>query len=819
MTDRVDELLAAMTLEEKVSLLAGEDLWHLPSVERLGVPRLKMTDGPNGARGADWTAGPPSACFPCGSALAATFDTDLVAQVGRHLAEEARAKRAHVLLGPTVNIHRHPLAGRNFECYSEDPELTAQLAVAYIGALQGAGVSACVKHYVANDSEYERMTISSEVPERALREIYLRPFEAAVCDAGTWSIMAAYNRVGGVHASEHPELLRTILRDEWGFDGMVVSDWGATHSTEPAARAGLDVEMPGPAQHRGRRLVDAVQAGAVEEKVVDGLAAAVLRVAERTGCLDGPDPTAEDEGSADTPDRTRLAREVAAAGIVLLRNEPAAGGRPLLPLDPGSLSSIAVIGPNSDPARIQGGGSAGVSPYREVTPLDGIRTRVGDGVEVRHSRGGEIARSIGHIDRRLLCSRDDDQGCLTVEHFDGPPGGSPPVLRQTVRRIPAGWNRPPAGIDPGRWSMRVGGTITTATSGEHLLQVRATGRVVVRVDGEAVAEAVAGERGARADARLHLAEGVPHDLEVDLVPPVDFGWAAGFDLRHRPPAPDDEVAAAAAVAAGTDVAVVVVGTDNDWETEGRDRSDLALPGRQAELIRAVARANPHTVVVLNTGAPVDVDWIEEVPAALQLWFAGQEAGSALADVLFGDVNPSGRLPTTIPRRLSDTPAFTSYPGEHGQVHYGEGLFVGYRWYDARGIEPAFAFGHGLSYTTFEHRSLAAGSGADGVVTVEVEVANTGERDGHEVVQVYVAPVAPRVARPPKELKAFRRVAVAAKDRRLVRFELGPRAFAHWDPTAHGWRVEPGEYELCVGAASDDIRATTRVVVDLPGVPG
>lgn len=809
MSARVDELLAQLSLDEKVSLLAGEDAWHLPAIERLGIGRLKMTDGPNGARGADWTAGPPSACFPCGSALAATFDTALLRQVGAHLAEEARAKGAHVLLGPTVNIHRHPLAGRHFECYSEDPELTAQLAVAYISGVQSGGVSACVKHFVANDSEFERLTISSEVPERALREIYLRPFEAAVTEAGSWSVMAAYNKVQGIFASEHPWLLRTVLREEWGFDGFVVSDWGATHTTAAAAVAGLDVEMPGPTNHRGTALTSAVRAGEVSEVVIDDLARAVLVVAERTGCLDVA--VSADEGSADTEERRLVARRAAASAIVLLKNDAGPGGQPLLPLDL-SAASIAVIGPNSDPARVQGGGSAGVTPYYEVTPLDGIRARAGAGVTIRHEPACEIARSVPHIDLRLLQSLDGGTG-LTAEHYNGPVGKGAPVLTQVVRRIPGGWNQPPPGIDPDRWGLRLRGTLTVPRAGEHLLQVRTTGAVVVRLDGAEVAQAeVVVGRGARAECGIELEASRPHVFEIDIDVPPGSGFVAGFDIRHRPPTPPDAFERAVAAARDAEVAVVVVGTDNDWETEGRDRQSLELPGRQVELIRAVVAANPRTVVVLNTGAPVAMHWLADVPAALQLWFAGQETGNALADVLFGDVNPSGRLPTTIPRSLSDTPAFTTYPGEFGRVDYGEGLFVGYRWYEARGIAPALPFGHGLSYTSFAYAAMTATSVGLAEVEVTLDITNTGARAGAEVVQVYVAALAPNVVRPPKELKAFVRVELEPGETRTVTFRLGERAFAYWDPETHGWRVDPGEYDIAAGASSADVRATARVVV-------
>ncbi|HEX7167783.1 MAG TPA: glycoside hydrolase family 3 C-terminal domain-containing protein [Acidimicrobiales bacterium] len=812
MTERTDRLLAQLTVEEKVALTAGADMWHTPRIDRAGIPPLKMADGPVGARGASNTGGPPSACFPCGTALAATWDVDLVERVGRELGAETRAKGAHILLAPTVNMHRSPLAGRNFECYSEDPHLTARMAVAYIDGVQSQGVGACIKHLVANDSEFERFTISSEVPERALREIYLRPFEVAIAEARPVAIMAAYNKLAGTWCSEHAWLLTALLRDEWAFDGLVVSDWWATHSTCDAANAGLDLEMPGPTLHRGSALVRAVEAGEVGERVVDGLARRVLEAMERTGALDAP---ASPERAEDTPDRRAVAREAASAAIVLLRNEPV-GGSTVLPLALDRVVSIAVVGPNADARNILGGGSAAVSPYRAVTPLEGLRDAVANAgldVDVHHEPGCSITRYPPAIDLRWVTAATGEPG-IDVEIVAGDdPGGDQILERHVTRRAMLSWGG--AAAAESGWSARLTATLRAPATGRHVFQGGGTGRFRVRVGDDVVVDGWddAVGRGRRVEGGVHLTEGEDYPLVAEFVaPPAAVGaetQLSGFELRCQAPLPDDAFERAVRAAADADVAIVVVGTNGDWETEGRDRKTMDLPGRQVELVDAVVAANPRTVVVVNAGSPVTMDWVARVPAVLQSWFLGQETGHALADVLTGASDASGRLPTTIARSLRDTPAFTNYPGEFGRVDYGEGLFVGYRWYDARAIEPRYPFGHGLSYTTFDFGPLDVSTSGDRA-TVTLTVTNTGDRAGVETVQLYVRDVEASVIRPPKELKAFAKVRLDAGGSLAVELALDRSAFAFWHPGERGWRVEPGEFEILVGRSAAEIRQRSTV---------
>lgn len=797
-----DELVGELSLDEKVSLLTGEDHWHTPAIRRLGIPRLKMSDGPIGVRGARNPGGPRSACFPCGTSLASTWDTELVQEVGTHLGLEAQAKGAHLLLGPTVNIHRTPLAGRNFECYSEDPHLTARTAVAYIRGVQDTGVGACIKHLVANDSEFERLTISSEVPERALREIYLRPFEVAAAEAKPVAVMGAYNKLRGTWCCEHPWLLTSVLRDEWGYDGLVVSDWWATHSTAEALAAGLDVEMPGPTLFRGAQLSAGVAAGTVDEEAVDRSVRRLLVAMQRTGAFE---PASDDEGESDTRERRELARRAAAAGMVLLKND-AVGHSPLLPLRAEAFGRVAVLGHNADSVTILGGGSAAVSPYDVVTPLDALRERLGNAAEVGYEPGAVATRYPPLLDMRHVTSSTGD-GALALEYLAS---GGDRALRLPARRAQFDLSTDPLGVAD-EWTARISGEFVAPCDGEYRFQVSGAGGLRARIGVEEIADAWEPGRG-RHERTVSLRDGEARELVVDFRPFPELR-GSGLEIRCERLPDADRLERAVALAARADLCIVVVGTNADTETEGRDRRSLALPGEQDELVARVAEANPRTVVVLNTGSPVSMPWVDNVPAIVQMWFPGMEAGNALVDVLTGSHNPSGRLPTTFPKRIEDTPGFTNYPGEHGSVHYGEGIFVGYRWYEARDIAPLFPFGHGLSYTAFEYGDIVVSQPAGehpGEVTVEVPITNAGDSAGTEIVQLYVGDLSGTVARPPKELKGFLALRLEPGTTGQARFSLDDSAFAHWDPRVNGWVQASGAFEILVGSSSTDIRARARV---------
>ncbi len=817
--ERIEALLEQMTLEEKVSLCGGVDAWHTQPIERLGIPAIKMTDGPNGARGGDFKGKITSACFPVGIALASTWNTELVERVGAALGEETKTKGAHILLAPTVNIHRHPLGGRHFECYSEDPYLTARLAVAYIKGVQSQNVGTSIKHFACNDSEFERMTISSEVGERALREIYLLPFRAAVQEAQPWTVMAAYNRVNGTFASEHPYLLTDILKEEWGFEGFVVSDWTAVKSTVPAANAGMDLEMPGPPRFLDDKLVQAVEDGLVSEEVIDDKVRRILGVIVKTGAFEMPEEMPET--SVNKPEHRRLAHEAATEAIVLLKNE-----RNVLPLNMDKIESLAVIGPNANVARIQGGGSARVNPHYVITPVDGIMRRCDDAIKVSYEQGCTNHKIIPALNLASF-SPSEDVG-FTGQFFNTFDLSGEPVLTQTDEEIDFFWfGEFSPQVNHKEFSARWTGKFTAPESGTCTFSLTSVGLSRLYVDGQEVidnwteqvrGEAYFGAGTAEMLAEVALTAGQVYELRVEYSKqsaPV----LAAIRLGCLPPVTGDSIARAVELAAESDVALVFAGLSDEWESEGYDRADMELPGRQVELIEKVAAANENTVVVLNTGAPVTMTgWIDKVAAVLEAWYLGQECGNGIADILFGDVNPSGKLPTTFPRRLEDTPAYINYPGENGQVLYGEGLFVGYRYYDKKKTEPLFPFGYGLSYTTFECSNLTLSASEydlDDEIQIAVDVENTGTHAGKEVVQLYVRDVESRLVRPEKELKAFQKVALRPGETKTVHFTLGSEALSFYDPKQKQWVAEAGAFQVLVGSSSRDIRAKGSFTLKAP----
>lgn len=820
MEARIEKLLAALTLDEKAALLGGADLWHTVAVPRLGIGTLRVTDGPNGARGTAFRGGPTSACFPCGSALGATWNPALVGRVAAALAEEALAKGARILLAPTVNMQRSPLGGRTFECYAEEPELSSRLAVAFVRGLQERGVGACVKHFVGNDVEWERMRASAEIDERALREVYLAPFEAAVREAGAWTVMAAYNRLHGAHCTEHERLLTAILRDEWGFEGAVISDWLAVQSTSPSVRAGLDLEMPGPPRHYGAKILDAVKRGELAEPAVDTCVHRILALLDRARLLAGDDPGIRaPEAAIDRPEHRALAREAGAEAIVLLRNEKGA-----LPI--AGIRKLAVVGPNADRAVIQGGGSARVAEHYAVSPLEGLRARAERaGIELVFERGPGAFRGVPALDATQLVARTAGALPIEIEFFAAPEPGGTALRVDRVREAEAFWLQTPPELPAKQpWSAQLRARLVPRESGAHRFSLTSAGKSRLRVDGRPVLDnwndrkpgnSFFGLGSAEIRAEVLLTAGVAVEIEVDFGqdrPNVPGGLRLGF----APPEPDDSMERAVAVARDADAAIVVVGLDPDWETEGRDRDGFHLPKRQDELIEKVTAANPRTIVVINAGSPVAMDWAGATAAIVQLWYPGQESGNALADVLFGDTDPGGRLPITIPVRMEDTPAFLDVPGGADlRLGYGESIFVGHRWYDARQIAPRFPFGHGLSYARFEWGALRATSAGD-VVTCEIEIANTSPRAGTEVVQLYASDAESSVRRPVRWLVAFEKIALAPGERRTLHFAIAPRALSFWDVAAKAWKLEPGRFELAAGRSSRDLVTSASVEIQNPG---
>jgi beta-glucosidase len=812
--DTVDNLLGQMTLEEKVSMLAGTNMWYTVPIERLGIPSLKMSDGPNGARGAGgFTVAVKATCFPAGIALSSTWNTNLIERVGQGLARETKAKGANILLAPTVNIQRSPLGGRNFEGFSEDPYLSARMAVAYINGLQHEGVGASVKHYVCNDAEYQRTTISAEVRERALREIYLPPFKAAVQEASTWTIMASYNLVNGVAASENPFLLTEILRDEWNFDGVVVSDWfDSVKSTVASINAGLDLEMPIP-RWRGDQLLEAVRRGEVPEETINVSVRRLLQLIVKAKVFEQPKDMPEQY--LDLPEQRALAREAAAEGIVLLKNE----GN-LLPLQREQLTSIAVIGPNARTARIMGGGSAQVNAPYAISPFEGIAEAAGDGVDVRYEQGCTNHRLLPLLDgASLLTGTEGSEHGLALAYYNNSQLAGAPVAMAFSPTSELMWfGQMPEGVDPESFSVRCTARFLPEESGAYTFGLVSAGLSRLYLNGQEVidnwtrqtpGEEYFGMGSAEEQASVSLVAGQSYLLTIDYTRGENVPLTA-VRLGCLPPVHAEAIERAASLAATCDVAIVCVGTSGEWESEGFDRSDMALPGKQNELIERVAAANPRTIVVLNTGSPTAMPWIDQVAAAIEAWFPGQECGNAIADILFGNTAPSGKLPQTFPMRLEDNPAYINFPGENGKVYYGEGLFVGYRYYDKKKIAPLFPFGFGLSYTTYSYENMhlsASEIDPEDTLQISLDVSNTGERAGKEVVQLYVRDVEASLQRPDKELKSFTKIQLDPGETKRVTLTLGHDALAYFDDLRKEWVAEAGEFEVMVGSSSRDIRAT------------
>ncbi|MEN3976300.1 glycoside hydrolase family 3 C-terminal domain-containing protein [Emcibacter sp. SYSU 3D8] len=798
---RVEDLLRKLTLEEKAALLAGADGWTTVAIPRVGLPSIRMADGPNGYRS---TQSEPSTAFPVGVAMGATWNPARVREAAAAMAREARASGVNILLGPNINIQRTPLGGRNFETYSEDPVLSGELALAFVEGVQGEGVGVSVKHFAANNQEHERLRGSSNVSERALREIYFPAFEKAVKQGDAWTVMAAYNRVNGIHASEHPWLLNQVLKREWGFGGVVISDWGATHSSAAVA-AGLDMEMPGPAMHFGQRLVEAVGDGAVPSGAVDEAARRMLRLILRALHAGG-------QAEINTERHARIARSVAEEAVVLLKNDG------ILPLGAGRLGTIAVIGPNADEPIIQGSGSAHVIPFREVTPLDGLRALLGDRAALVHAPGTDNEPQVPLIDRRMLSpDRERTQQGLMATYY-GNADFEGPAVREAVEPYlhKFGFHDAAAPIGRGAFSVRWQGWLWPERGGDYDFIVECSHRsdtwAEIRIDGVPVAgrsteqEAFAHfevVRMKRGKGRVRLEAGRAYRIEIDYSTRSDLMRI--FKVGARKPAGTIEDAVAAA--SGADIALVFVGVSRSTDGEGFDRPDMELWGDQNALVEAVAAANPNIVVILQNGAPVTMPWLDKARALMTAWLPGQEGGHAVARVLAGEVNPSGRLPHTMPRRLEDNPTFVHYPGGR-DAEYGEGVFVGYRYYDKAKIEPLFPFGFGLSYTTFGY---AVPRGPEAVrqgdtFTVSVDVTNLGDRPGQEVVQLYIEQAAPTEARPLRELKGFRKVALAPGETRTVDFTVTPRDLSFYDVHLPGWRAEPGRFAAHFGGSSRDLPA-------------
>lgn len=810
-------LLQAMTRDEKATMLAGVDDWHLHGVPRLGVPPIRVTDCGHGVTLCGDSSS-PATCFPTGIGMASTWNEALLEKAGRVLGRETRARGCSILLGPKINLHRHPLNGRSFETFSEDPWLAGRLGAAVIRGIQAEGVGACAKAVAANNQQKDQEKVSSEVDERTLREIYLRAFELAVEFGRPCAIMTSYNRLNGDFSSESPWLIRKVIKGEWKFPGFIVSDWRAVHG--PAVYgSGLDLEMPGPGKFLNRKAVlHALEEGLLTDEELDDKAGRILEAILTYGPQEGA--VIEANVPSDSGESRATALEVAEESIVLLKND---GG--LLPLDKGSLRKILVIGPNAAEARLGGGGSASVTPFYSVSPLQGIREICGSGVEVGFMEGCSLVGTMEPIHDHFSHDTGNSGRSpgLMAEFFNSPdPDGGSPVAAWSVPQADFswGWASPGPGVQKGAFSVRFSGWLTPPLSGTYRLGVYAQeGCVNLRIGNEIVVEAWDKKNGNFEEkyqtryftVERALTQGVPVRLQLEY---GKRAARAGLRLEWEIPGMPNPVDKAVEAARTSDAVIICAGLSNLFEGGAHDRENIDLPLVQQHLIDQVSRANPRTVVVLFNGGPLAMPWENRVPALLEAWYPGQEGGRALARILFGLANPSGRLPDTLARKLEDHASIRNYPGDGQTVVYEEGLFVGYRHFDAAGIAPHFPFGFGLGYTTFEIGKPTASSprlSPDSQVVIRTLVRNTGKRRGKEVVQLYVRPAAPPLRGPVKELRAFRKVELGPGEEAEAAFSIGARELQFFDPESGGWRVSPGEYEILTGRHSRSLQGVTVTV--------
>jgi len=801
----VEAALGRLTLEAKVRLLTGADVWGIHAEPAVGLRRMVVSDGPSGVRGQVRDERYPSLNLPSATALAATWDPAVAYRYATAMASEAQSKGVDVILGPTINLHRSPLGGRHFEAYSEDPVLTGVIAEAFVRGVQDHGIGACPKHYIANDFETERFTASVEVSDRALRELYLAPFERVVREAGAWTIMSAYNAVRGVTMTEN-DLLRAPLCEEWGFDGVVISDWGAVRSLE-SAKARQDLVMGGPHGPWGEALVDAVRRGEVPQEAVDEKVRRILRLAARVGALEGAIPAPRRPVEVDG---IAVAREVEARGIVLVRNE--AGVLPLA-----APASIAVSGQSAAIPRTQGGGSATVVPTYTVSPLQGLREAF-PAAEISYALGAVVRDGVTPLPLETLTNPETGLPGVRVRFLSGL---GDVVLEEERYATSLVWlDTAPQG-DVARFELAT--VYRPTVSGPVELGVAAIGRCIVSVDGAVILDVnqVATGPDLISEQLAPPAQSTRVDLVAERSYLIEVGYTLGgpgqkpgllsLTLGSRPVVEMEDalIAEAASEARRADVAVVVVGTNEKVESEGFDRSSLALPGRQDELVRAVAAANPHTIVVVNAGSPVLMPWREDVSAVLLTWFGGQEYGRALVDVLTGAAEPTGRLPSTWPATQEDVPVIDVVPVE-GVVRYDEGIHIGYRAWQRAALTPAYPFGFGLGYTSWSYDVLRVDPLAEGGMSVAVEVSNVGARPGREVVQVYLSRTDSAVERPARWLAGFVVVEAEAGATATASVTIPARAFQHWDEAAACWASEPGEFTVIAARNADSTDMTATI---------
>ncbi|KAI0782097.1 glycoside hydrolase superfamily [Abortiporus biennis] len=825
----IPDLVEQLTTDEAILLTAGVGFWHTQAIPRLGIPAIKVSDGPNGIRGNHFFMSTPAKCLPSATALGATFDPELIHKVGLELlAPEAKLKSASVILAPTCNIQRNPLGGRSFESFSEDPYLSGMIAASYCKGVQEGGIGTTIKHFVGNDKENDRMGYDSIMSERALREIYLMPFMLAEKYAKPWAFMTAYNRVNGTHVSENPHILQDIFRKEWGADSLLMSDWFGVYSIDDAINHGLDLEMPGTNKWRSLNLMNrSIESRKIMLRTVKERARKVLELAQK--CAIGAPEVLDGDGLERiraSEEEKHFMRSVAAQSIEQ------------------GLKKIAIVGGNAKAIVLSGGGSAALKPSYFVSPFEGIVGALDDDVEISYSEGARASKQTPTLDYDIYT--DDGERGWTGEWFAHENDESMTPLEKPMKIQLVNETRIfistsyPEGITK-RWTLRLTGKFKPRDV-DTLFEfgLIAAGRAKLFVDDQLVVdnwtcqkrgEAFFGSGSAEETGTFQLKAGIAHkilveycnvrapadtdpdEMVMDANPGVRLGGAEVHD-------PDQLMETAVKLASEADAVIAIVGLNADWETEGYDRTTLALPGRTDELVSRVVKANPKTIVVTQSGSSITLPWAEDVPALVHSWYLGNATGEAIGDVLTGKVNPSAKLSLTFPKRMEDLPSYGHFHSEHGQVRYAEDLFVGYKHYHHRKIDPLFPFGYGLSYTSFDYSKLRVSQPViennDIDVAVTVLLSNVGSISGSEVVQVYVTlPSTSELTHPPLQLKAFAKVLLEPGQSKDVSLRLDKYAFSYWEHRISRWVVEKGAYIVWVGksSAAHDLILSGEVVVE------
>jgi beta-glucosidase len=804
--DRVNDLLAKMTSVEKLSYIGGYNSFYIMPISRLKIPEIKMSDGPVGARNDGKTT-----AYPAGILTASTWDTTLVSRLGHALGKDCRSRGTHILLAPGLNIYRAPMCGRNFEYFGEDPYLSSRMAVGYIKGLQGERVVGTAKHFAANNQEWDRNNVSSDVDERTFQEIYMPAFKASVIEAKAGAVMCSYNLINGTWASENKHLLTEILKDQWRFDGLVMSDWGATHHGKEAALAGLDLEMPAGDNMNSKNLAPLIANGTIPQSVIDDKVARILRVLFRFGFFDKPQK--DSSIPADYAPNAQVALDLARAGIVLLKNQNST-----LPLDKGTVKSIAVIGPNAD-AYVAGGGSSYTDPYHPVTILSGIKAAAGSGIAITYDPGnGDDAssykNSVFYTDNTVTTKG------LTASYFANKTLTGTATKTQVDLNVNFAWGAAaPAvtGIPADNFSVRWTGIIKVPETGDYDFFVRSDDGSRLWVNNSILVDQWSDHGATTKQATLHLTKDVIYPVKLEY-----YEAAGDAEMKMGYTIIGSSESSAVLAAKNADVAVVCVGFNSSTEGEGFDRT-FEMPNHQDSLINQVSRANPHTIVILNAGGNVATQsWIGNVQALLHAWYPGQAGGTAVGEILFGLVNPSGKLPASFEKKWEDNPTFNSYydPNNDKHVAYTEGLMVGYRYYDTKNVEPLFPFGYGLSYTSFVYSNLQITPDATdepNSVRVSFDLSNTGGVAGAEVAQLYVGQAASKVFRPVKELKGFSKVYLNPGETKNVTIPLDSASFSYFKEKKNAFGYDAGIYQIQVGGSSRDIQLQGSLTLSLKDV--